>query len=78
MARKSISVYESSVNEATSKVLKKCVLIEKMLKELNTKARKIETVKNDADFGDNVEDKFGQLDDISVALEQVINLISKL
>lgn len=79
MERKVIPVFEGTVNEAASKVAKKCDTIEKMLKELNTRSKKISTIKDEEKSGlGDWSEKFGELDEISLDLENLINRISKL
>ena len=71
MSRKSISVNES-------KITKSCNLIEKMLKELNTKSKKISLLKADDEFGDADASKLSLLDELAESLDNAIGIISKL
>lgn len=71
MSRKSISVNES-------KVSKSCVFIEKLLKELNTKSKKISLIKADDEMGDVDSSKIASLDELAMSLEKSINILSKL
>lgn len=74
--RKSISVSESMINE--SGIKKKCVLVEKLLKELNTMSRKVSLIKADDEMGDADPSKLGRLDELALSLENTINLLAKL
>lgn len=65
-----------SVNEGAVK--KQCIFVEKLLKELNTKSRKISLLKSDDEMGDADSSKVGQLDQLALALENAINILAKL
>ena len=71
LSRKSISVNES-------KMTKSCNLIEKMLKELNTKSKKISLLKADDEMGDADMSKIALLDELADSLDNAISIISKL
>lgn len=73
--RKSIPVYESKKSKDE---LKKIDLIEKVLKELNTKAsNRLKLIKADLEMGDSTV-SLGALDDLAVQLSDAVTALSKL
>lgn len=73
--RKCIAIQEA---KQSGNELKKLDLVEKMLKELNTKAsNKLRLVKADLEEGDSSV-SIGALDDLAMKLEAVITAVTKL
>ena len=57
---------------------KMCEYVEKLLKELNMRSRKITLLKGDVPMGDANVSKIGRLDDLALALENAINILAKI
>ena len=73
--RKCIPIQES---KKSGDELKKLDLIEKVLKELNTKAsNRLKLVRADLEMGDS-KVSIGALDDLAVQLSDVVTALSKL